>query len=489
MREVRARGGSEAAPAATRRMGGMDSGFLALELPEQPMTNVYLLELGAPPGEGRRLTLEDLHRRFQDRLDYLPAFRWRVLAVPYGLHHPVWADDPLFDLRNHLSEVELGAPGGAAELRRLCARMMAGQLDPARPLWDVTLVNGLAGGRQALAWRGHHCMLDGAATLTSLSRFFAEDDELSPLAREPFAPGALPDRRWLVGRALREQAGNARRLPSLVARTARALKAKQEYERGAPRRPPRSPQDVPPCRVSQAFGPTRHFTTAEFDIADVRLVREAAGVSFTEVVLAVVAGALRSFLLATGELPAEPLVAGCPVGAAEEGVPRQWGNRFSGIVTTLATDLADPWERLATISAVTAVARRANRYFGDELWEEWLSTLPPALTHRVVRRHHRNVRRGRSPASASITISNVPGPARPWRLGDQVVESVWLNGPPNNGVGAVAALFTYSGKVFVGVSFVEDSLGDGSAFTEALGTSLSELVGEASRRAAPAAAG
>jgi diacylglycerol O-acyltransferase len=461
--------------AAWRRMGGMDSGFLSLELPDQPMTNLYLILL-TPETPGDRLSVEDVKVRFEERLDYLPALRWRLLEIPHGLDHPIWVDDPDFDLDRHILVVRLDDADGG-QLSHLCGRLAAGQLARDRPLWDVTLVDGLAGGGQALVWRTHHCLIDGAATVTTLSRFFADSQDLETIERSPFRPGALPDERELIAEALRAQARRVRGLPGLVRRTGAAVKARQEFERAAPVKPPEAPADIPPSSLNDAFGPVRHITTAELDMDSFRLVRRAAGVTFTDVCLAVVAGALRETLLAAEQLPDRPLVAGCPVSLEDSTASgRQWGNKFSSFNATLATDIDDAWERLAAISEVSAVARRSNEYLGDELWQGWLDAMPPMLTAPAVKRHHAERRQSPDEVNASVTISSVPGPATPWRFGSFACDRIWLAGPPNNGVGAMIALFTYGGRVLVAVNSIEDSIADPPRLVEAMEGALAELV-------------
>jgi hypothetical protein len=216
-------------------------------------------------------------------------------------------------------------------------------------------------------------------------------------------------------------------------------------------------------------------------LADLRLIREVAGVSYTDVTLAAVAGGLRSVLHAAGGLPGRSLIAECPI-AFEESVPgRQWGNKFTNIVTSLATDIEDPWARLAAISNVTAAARRCFDTFGEELWDAWLDTIPPLVTVPTMRRHYRH-RRTRREANANVVVTSVRGPSRPWRIGDLEVEEVWGAGPPANGVGLLLAFISYAGRVFVGVNSVELSLPEPAHFTASITLAVSELAREAASR-------
>jgi WS/DGAT/MGAT family acyltransferase len=483
-------------------MGGEDSGLLALDLPDQPMSILYMLVLGkgadrsaataaatsestATPGADlstERLTVADLRARVENRLDYLPALRWRLASVPGRLHHPVWVDDPDFDVANHVVAVRVTAPGDTSRLAESYARLIARPIDRTRPMWDLTLLDGLGDGRQAIVWRFHHCLMDGLASLTALGRFFADDDELATLEPVEYGPGEPPTRRELLRDALTEQAHSWRRLPELLRRTRTAIDARDSFSAASPVPIPRAPDDVPPSSLN-AFGARRSFSMVVLDLDDMRLIREVAGVSYTDVALAAVAGGLRAVLLSRGELPTRPLVAECPISLEDPGVPpRLWGNKFTNVLTTLATDVEDPWERLSRIGTVTAAARRGFETFGGQLWDDWLETLPPFLSMSTMRRHYRHRRAHTDVANANVVMTSVRGPSRPWRLGGLVAEEVWGAGPPANGVGCLIAFISYSGKVFVGINSVEGSLPDSALVTRAAQRSIAELVREASAR-------
>src|SRR5918912_2056228 len=156
-----------------RRLSGLDAGFLSLETSEQPMQITVLGLLCARTGGS--LTLEDLHRHLAARLDQLPALRWRVVPVPLGVAHPVVVEDTRFDLREHLCHAVLPEPGGPEELNAVCAQLVSQCLDRSRPLWRATLIDGLAGGRQALMLEIHHALMDGIAVRTTLARIFSEE--------------------------------------------------------------------------------------------------------------------------------------------------------------------------------------------------------------------------------------------------------------------------------------------------------------------------
>ncbi len=472
-----------------RRLSGEDAGFLHLEQPGQPMHVLAIAVVrrvtdgGSTPAP---ITLEWLHRHVARRLGELPVLRWRIVPVPMGLHHPVCVEDPDVDLARHLRRVTLPPPGSPVQLDQFCGELFETPLDRRRPLWELVLVDGLAGGRQALVMKFHHCLMDGTATLRFMARLCSADDSLPPAPPLPPGPVLIPPRRRLVRDALRDQARTVRQVPGLLRRSVRGGTAAGRLQRQRGMRLPRSPRDVPPTLLN-AFGHRRVCIRTSLPLADVQLVTRTAGVSVNDVVLAVVAGAFRRYLAARGGLPARPLVAGVPVAfEPQDAPPRVAGNRFTSMAVPLATDVADPWQRLGTISAAASLAKEVLAVMGLELLPDWLEVVPPVLARRAARSHFRRRRARRDRVDLNATISNVRGPTRAWSLGPAVVEELHFAGPPNNGVGTVTCFFSYGPTFMVCVSAVADAIEDPGELSAALGRSLGELVTAARQHGAAA---
>ncbi|MGH3976737.1 MAG: wax ester/triacylglycerol synthase family O-acyltransferase [Pseudonocardiaceae bacterium] len=468
-----------------RRLSGLDAGFLSLEMSEQPMQNIALGLLRT--GTDGPLAPADLRRHIAARLDQLPAFRWRVVPVPLGLAHPVFVEDPRFDLGDHLCHAVLPEPGGPEELGAACAQLASQRLDRGRPLWRLTLVDGLADGRQAMVLEIHHALMDGCATRTTLARIFSGEEPAS--SPSLWRPGRVPGRMRLLTGALAHDAWALARLPELIGRTRRATVAVRQRRAGAAVTVPKARVDPPPSAINQGFTSERRFTWVSLPLDNVLAVKDVAGVSVNDVALAVVGGALRGYLRARGALPDRPLVASVPVGMDELGAtPRTAGNRFSRLTTSLATDVADAWERLQTISAVTAEAKACLDLAGRELLGDWLEYLPPMLLGPLVRRSQATRRRPgsrRVGPDANVVVSNLRGPSIPWQLGSTVVEEIYLAGPPNSEVGVNFALWDYAGRLLFGILAFADLVEDPSELAVRLSRSLDELVAGAECRRVP----
>jgi diacylglycerol O-acyltransferase / wax synthase len=474
------------------RLSGEDAGFLALELPIQPMNTMGLVVLR--PGTGadgipRPLELDDLRRHMAQRLDVLPVFRRRVQRVPLGLSHPIFIEDPDFDLDFHLREHTLPAPGGADQIDQFYARLAELPLDRRHPLWQLTLVHGLEGGHQAVVLRIHHCLMDGFATITTFSCIFSDQVFEPPSPTALWHPEQVPRPSRLVLDAVRHQARAARQLPALIGKTRGNLSAVKAQRAASTALPPAG-DDVPTSVINRGFTADRRLARATLAVADLQLVKNVAGTTLNDVALAVVSGALRRYLEARGSLPARPLVSIVPVGMEAPGAaPRTSGNRFSALTTSLATDISDPWERLETIRAVTAEAKRLLALSGPELLPDWLEQLPPALLDRAIRRRHR--KRGQHPEilDANVVVSNVRGPQAPRFLGSARVEEMYITGPPNNGAGVNVTLLDYGDRIFIGILSFADSVAAPGELADGLRASLAELLEIATARAAVHQAG
>jgi len=146
----------------TQRLTGLDASFLYLETPSSHMHVASLMILDPPDAE-QPVTLERVKEVYGQRLHLAPPFRRRLAEVPFGLHHPVWIEDPDFDLDHHIRTTTVPAPGDAEQLSALVGRLSAMPLDRTRPLWEIWVIEGLAGGKVGCLSKVHHAAIDGAS--------------------------------------------------------------------------------------------------------------------------------------------------------------------------------------------------------------------------------------------------------------------------------------------------------------------------------------
>src|SRR3546814_74318 len=186
-----------------QRLTGLDASFLALETPSSHMHVASLTVLDATEVPGG-IGLDHLIDIYSQRLHLALPFRRRLVEVPFGLHHPLWIEDPDFDIRNHIRHTAVPRPGSTMQLANLVSRLVAQPLDRTRPLWEIWLIDGVAGGNLALLSKVHHCAIDGAAgneLLVSLLDLTAEVAEHE--ADDPGVPDRIPPDQ--IGRAPRRE--------------------------------------------------------------------------------------------------------------------------------------------------------------------------------------------------------------------------------------------------------------------------------------------
>lgn len=495
------------------RLAGNDDFFLLAESPDQPMHYVALFvlrpevspdpqltlapELGNADGQGvPQIGLQELSEFLSARLHLLPALRWRIKRVPMGLAHPVAFDDPDFQLSRHLDAVTLPAPGGPAELNALVEALSEQPLDRSRPLWRLTLASGLQGGSQALLLQVHHALMDGVAMTNALPVLFAESVRSSRAASSHAASpratkaaegggsGREPSGfRLLVG-AIGAGMRNNVRFPKLMLRSMRGgAKVKARQKAGAVKLPAPGP-DTPACLINCPPGPGRRFARAYLPLADVKAVKNAAGSTVNDVALALCAGALRDYLEARGQLPQKSLIGAIPVGIDLADRSRRHGNRWSGLATTLATDVADPWQRLLRITEVTRESKLQLNLLGVTMFEDWIDFFPPFLAGTAIRKERRDAA-DPNHVRFNLSLSNLRGPAEPLALvvpsGRWQVAEIFLTAVPANRQGLSIICMDVGDQLVFGIFAMAASVPDPGELVAGLQRALAELLGAIER--------
>ncbi|MGH9127367.1 MAG: wax ester/triacylglycerol synthase family O-acyltransferase [Acidimicrobiales bacterium] len=467
------------------RLGGNDDFFLLAEADGQPMHYLAIVVLSPEPGKGGapagvNISLEELTEYLSARIHLFPALRWRIKQVPLGLAHPVAFDDPDFDLSRHLDAVTLPAPGGPAQLDALVEARSEQPLDRSRPLWRITLANGLQDGHQAILFQVHHALMDGLAVTNLVSVLFGETPAASigPAGAAGARPGREPGgfRLFLGGMAAGIR--NNFRFPKLLWRSMRGgAKVKARQKTGAVTIPTPGP-DTPACVINCPQGPGRRFARAYLPLADIKAIKDAAGTTVNDVALALCAGALRDYLEVRGQLPLKPLVGALPV-AVDPADSRRHGNRWTGLSTTLATDIADPWQRLQRISEVTQESKIQLALMGVTLFEDWMNVLPPFVTASAVRKERRDAA-DPNHVRFNLSLSNLRGPAEPLALavpsGRWQVTELFITAVPANRQGLSILCLDLADELTFGIFAMAESVPDPAELVSGLHRALGELV-------------
>ncbi len=463
------------------RLSGLDAAFLGLETESSHM-HVAGLAIFDPSTAAQPVTVERLAEVYGGRLHLAPPFRRRLAPVPFGLHHPLWIEDPDFDIFNHLRHRRLPAPGGPDELSAAAAEMAAEKLDRSRPLWEITLLDGLEGDRIALYNKVHHAAIDGASgneLQIALLDLSPEVEEHVPDAE--WQPDPIPTDAELLAYAAASWARHPERLIKALRRSARAALdvRRRGLESTATALPP-SPFRAPRTSFNQAITPRRSFAFTSLDLREVKAVKAAAGTTVNDVVLAICGGALRRYLAERGERPAEPLVAMVPVSVRTEDQRGAMGNRVSFTLTSLATDVAHPLQRLAAVSEIMGEAKLQQQLIGADTLQQWTEFAAPAVLGRAARLYTRLCAANAHRPIFNVTISNVPGPPFPLYSAGARMLAHYPAGPIFDGAGLNITVMSYLDQLDVGILTCPDLLEDVWDLADDMHAALDELV-EATR--------
>ena len=454
------------------RLTGLDAGFLYMETPTLHMHTLKITVIdpaGVPGGYRFELVKEVLG----SRLHHLPPFRRRIVEVPFGLHHPVWIEDPDFDLDYHVRRVALPAPGGPREFGELISDIASHQLDRRRPLWELWVVEGLEHGHIGVVAKIHHAAADGVAAAAMLADVLGVGADQPSEPGEEWRPDPVPSDWELFAGAVRALAAALGRLPVLLWRTvAGLLRVVQRRRSGATSPPP--PFSAPAVSFNRALTPHRHFVFSSLSLDDVKDIKNALDATVNDVMLALCAAALRRYLQDRGELPARPLMAGVPVSVGEMG-SRSFGNRVSNLFTSVPTNVGDPIERVRVVHDMMKGAREVHNALGAEMLADWTELTPPRPFAAFMRMYSRRQLANRHRPPINMVISNVPGPKAPLEVAGARLVSIYSMGPILEGIGLNITVWSYCDRLNFGIVSCREFMPDLWSLTDHLQDALEEL--------------
>lgn len=495
------------------RLSGMDAFFLYLESPTMQMhvTLCAVLDPSEMPGG---YSYDRIRAHVAGRVHLIPPFTRTLVPVPLNVHHPLWAEDPAFDLDNHVRRAALPAPGSQGQLATLTARIAENPLDRAKPLWELWVIEGLEGGHVALIAKVHHSALDGVAGVEQLVTLFdfervpgGDEDASAPRAGDdaggdddtaadvgggdPLHAGGeeVPSDLELVAYATVARAiGIAEVLP-LVGRTVGAVwavrRTRTEIRRpnphaierpsdsvttGAPRAgipddeadaTGATPLTAPPTPLNGKISSGRRVAFARVSLDEIKQTRTAVpGATINDVILAICAGGLRRYLLAHEQLPDAPLVAACPVNVRAAHQQGRSDNRISALFADLPTNLADPVERLVATQRAAAAAKREHAIFSPDTLQQWAEIADPNMAAWLANAYVGLGLTDRHPPAMNVMISNVPGPAFPLYLAGAELVRAYPMGQIIEGIGLNITVMSYRDGVDFGLMAAANLLPD-----------------------------
>jgi len=459
------------------RLTGLDASFLALETPSSHM-HVASLGIYDPTTVDGGISIDRVTEIYSKRLHLAPPFRRRLAEVPLGLHHPLWIEDPDFDISNHVRHTAIPAPGGTQELANLVSRLVAQPLDRSRPLWEIWLIEGLENGNVGLLSKVHHSAIDGAAgneLLVALLDLSPEVVEHVP--EQEWVPDRVPTDPELLGYAATSLARQPLRVAKALSRTARAgLEVRRMGRSSHAAVLPPAPFQAPHTSFNTSLTPRRSYAFTTLDLPSVKAVKAALGCTVNDVILGLCGGALRRYLDDCNEEVDSSLVAMVPMSVRTDDDATGQGNKVTSMLCTLATDLDDPLDRLKVIHECMAEAKEQQKAIGADTLQEWAEFAAPAVFGSAMRLYSRMKVADRVRPLFNVTISNVPGPPFPlYSAGARLIANYPV-GPIIDGTGLNMTVMSYLDQLDFGLLACPDVLKDVWAVADHLHDSLDELL-------------
>lgn len=459
-----------------RHLSSVDTAFLYGETPNWHM-HVCSLAILDPSDAPDGFHFERLKELMIERLPSVPQFRWKLVNAPFGLDTPGWVEDDNFDPDFHIRHVAAPIPGGPEELGELVGHLMSYKLDRDKPLWEMWVISGLADGKVAVLSKVHHAIIDGVSGAGLAEIIFDLDptpreaptevhlsleDETTPALPELLMRGAVNTMVRTPIRMLRlsgQLVGQARTMVSLLRDGSR----------------PAMPFSAPRTIINREITPHRYFSAASVDLDRIKAVRRAFDVKVNDVILAMCAGVLMRYLAQVDTVPESSLVAQVPVSLHTEASKGEVGNRVGNMFVSLATDIADPGDRLRAIYANTQSAKETRAALSARQIMGITEVAPPAVIGLAARGLAAARLGSNTPPPVTTVVSNVPGPPFPLYMAGAKVEAMYPMGPLMLGMGLNITIFSINNQAHFGFNTCPEVVPEPHLLGEAVEVALAEL--------------
>ena len=491
-----------------RQLTSLDAQFLAIETP-RAFGHVGGLAVYDPTSApGGELTERDICRLIGERIHLLPPFTQKLVSVPLGLDLPYWIEDEDFDLDFHIREIGLAPPGDDRQLADQVARIMSRPLDRSRPLWELYLIRGLEGGRDALLTKIHHSAVDGVSgneILAVLLDLHPEGREIERPER-PSAGQSPPSDLSLLARGLLGMPRHPLRLVGALPTTfshldtlpgvasipgARLLRRAAHSVAGALPGPLgnhellEAPTRLAPrTRFNGPISAHRRLSFGSLPLDTVKAIKNELDVTVNDVVVALCASMLRAWLQERDELPDDPLVAMVPVSVRTEEEKGTFGNRIGAMFVPISTDEPDPRRRIERAHEVMRAAKERYRATPADLLQDATQFVPPALMSGASRVTTGLLARAPLPPVLNLVISNVPGPREPLYCAGAQLMAYYPVSTIVDGAGLNITVLSYRDHMDVGIIGDRDQLDDAWPMLDGMRAALEEFHGLLSSEAA-----
>ncbi len=458
------------------RLSALDVSFLTNESSSSHMhVGAICIFEGPPP------SYDDLLDHIRSRLHLVPRFRQKLAYPPAPTGRPFWVDDPAFNLSYHVRHSALPSPGSEEQLRNMAARVFSQQLDRTKPLWELWMVQGLTRNRFAFVTKTHHALVDGVSGVDIATVLF--DIKPVPEPTEPehdWMPSPEPSAAQLLAKdaegLMRAPVRVVRRIEHAVEHPRTALHDVSETLEALGEVGWNFANPAPKVPLNVEIGSHRRYAWVRADLAQFKQVKNALGGTVNDVVLAVVSGALRRWLVQRGvRTEGMELRAQVPVSIRAEDERGHLGNKIAALRGPIPVYIEDPVRRLELCRRGMQGIKQSKQALGAEVISRFNDFAPPTLLAQAARVNF-------STRLFNLVVTNVPGPQIPLYVLGRELQDIFPVGflPPNQAL--FVAIMSYNGGVNFGLLADYDAIDDLEAIGEGIEDSIAELVAAAEQR-------
>ncbi|HEY5881199.1 MAG TPA: wax ester/triacylglycerol synthase family O-acyltransferase [Nakamurella sp.] len=458
----------------TDRLSATDASFLYAEDEGIPM-HVGGVAILQPDPDGPEFEYSTIVDLIESRLSLVPRYRQKVRFVPGRLARPVWVDDEDFDITYHVRRSALPKPGTEIELDDLVGRLISRPLDRSRPLWEVYVIEGLTGGRVALVNKTHHAIMDRIGAVDVAAAILDVNKRSRDLPDTPWIPNPPPNDIDLVVDAVSDLTARPSEMldvARLFAQDAGAVMGKVLGAAGhALEMVWHTVSPAPRSPLNDAKSGLRRFASVRADLGDFKQVRRAHGGSINDVIIAVITGALRSWLLSRGEAVTAQtsLRAMVPVSIAPAS-GEDAGTTVASYLVDLPIAEPSPAMRLHQVSfAMGPHVDSGQQVAADALVE--LGRFAPPTLHALGARVAGQLSR----RTYNLLITNVPGPQVPLYAAGYPVVAMYPVAPLTVGHALAVSCTSYNGGVFFGITADREAVPDVEEFAAQIAEAVDEI--------------
>ncbi len=468
-----------------KQLSGIDATFLYMETPETPM-HVAGLTLYDPPKAMTGSFYEHFRTFFAGRVHLIPIFGKKLARSAFDLDHPGWVDAGEVDLDYHIRHARLPKPGTFAQLEAMVGDLHSVVLDRSRPLWQFTVIDGLADGRLALYSKVHHAAVDGGAGMVITKALYDVTEtprDVGPApAPKPKAAKPTMEQRAIVGlndlmanmirQHITVMTAGAKLMGSLASALIPGASKGEEKVPGAPAIPNLVPPKTP---FNVTITGQRSYAARSVPLDEAKFVAKATGTKINDVVMAICSGALRTYLLAKKKLPKTPLIAFVPISLREAG-NTDINNQVFGMNCPLATDVADPLERLLSIQKTSSTSKNMAGATKDAAPKDFTLIGAPMLLPGLVQLIGKSGLADMVPMGVNVVISNTQGPPFPLYCAGAKVTALYPVSIPTHGIGLNLTVQSYMNALDFGLTADRKAVPDVADLADGLKPALDELV-------------